>query len=70
MASYKVIQNWIRNEYGFVVKTCWIADIKEQCGLPMRKAPNRYDEDIRTNPCPTDKIESIKRAFKHFHMID
>lgn len=55
--------------YGFTVKTCWIAHVKEMCGLELRVAPNRYDEFTRTNPCPLDKIEPIKQAFRFFKMI-
>ncbi|MEW5937150.1 MAG: hypothetical protein AB1665_04950 [Candidatus Thermoplasmatota archaeon] len=69
MATYKQIQDWIRRNYGYTVKTCWIAHVKEICGLELRNAPNRYDENIRTNPCPSEKIEPIKQAFKHFGMI-
>jgi hypothetical protein len=38
--------------------------------LEPRKAPNRFDESERTNPCPMSKIEPpIKQAFRYFGMI-
>ena len=33
MATYKQIQDGVKKNYGFTVKTCWIADVKEMCGL-------------------------------------
>ena len=69
MTTYKNIQEWVKMNYGFTVKTCWIAHVKEMCGLKLRKAPNRYDENKRTNPCPPEKIEPIKKAFEHFKII-
>lgn len=69
MATYKQIQEWVRKNYGFTVKTCWIAHVKEICGLEPRKAPNRRNKNKRENPCPPDKIEPIKQAFRHFGMI-
>ena len=67
MAIYKQIQANVKHKYGFVPKTCWIAHVKEICGLPLKKAWNRKGE--RINPCPSGKIEFIKDAFRHFKMI-
>ena len=69
MATYKQIQDWVKTNFGFTPKTCWIAHVKEICGLEPRKAPNRLDEAKRSNPCPSSKVEAIKQAFKHFGMI-
>ena len=68
MATYKEIQNWVKQNYGFVPKTCWIADVKEKAGLPVRKAHNRRGAE-RVNPCPRGKIESIRAAMRHFGII-
>jgi hypothetical protein len=68
MATYNQIDQWVRKNFGYGVKTCWIADIKERCGLSVRKAPNRLNRK-RLNPCPPDKIKSIKAALKYFGMI-
>ena len=70
MATYKEIQEYIRNEKGYVVKTCWIAHTKSICGIHTRKAANRIDSNSRVYPCPEDKVEDIKEAFRHFGMID
>ena len=69
MATYKDIRNYVRKKYGYSVKTCWIAHVKEMCGLNPRIAPNRYSTEGRENPCPNGKIDSIKDAFSHFGMI-
>ncbi len=42
---------------------------KEMCGLNPRITPNRYSTESRENPCPNDRIDSIKDAFSHFEMI-
>lgn len=67
MATYKQIQAWVKQYYGFVPATCWIADVKSQSGLPMRKAPNRHSTE-RVKPCPPEKVESIQVALRHFGM--
>lgn len=67
-ATYKEIQEWVKQHYGFVPKTCWIAHVKKLSGLTMRKAPNRKGEE-RVYPCPTEKIEPIRTALRHFGMV-
>jgi hypothetical protein len=69
MATYKDIQAYVRQEYGYTVKTCWIAHVKEMCGLERRDAPNREDATARKHPCPPQKVDSIKHAFKYFGLI-
>ncbi len=68
MATYKQIQAWVRQEYGFTPKTCWIAHVKGLSGLPMRRAPNRRGLE-RANPCPHEKVEPIRTALRHFGML-
>ena len=69
MATYKEIQEFIQKKYGYCVKTCWIAHMKEVCGLPVKMANNRYSPDSRTHPCPVEKQAAIRKAFEYFHMI-
>ena len=69
MASYKTIQAYVKKEYGFVPKTCWIAHMKEICGIPVKVAHNRISADKRKVPCPPAEREAIKNAFIHFKMI-
>ena len=41
MATYQQIQTWVKQKYGFVPKTCWIAQVKEKFGLHVRLVVNR-----------------------------
>lgn len=68
MATYKEIQTYVKEKYGFLPKTCWIAHMKEVCGLPVKVAPNRYSLDKREKPCPPEKQYAIRDAFQHFDM--
>lgn len=47
MATYKDIQSYIKLNYDYTVKTCWIAHMKSICGLPVRQAYNRKDPEKR-----------------------
>jgi len=69
MATYKEIQEYIKEKYGYSVKTCWIAHMKEVCGLPVRMAYNRYSPDARTHPCPAENQAAVRDAFEYFKMI-
>ncbi|UUX91991.1 hypothetical protein [Methanoplanus endosymbiosus] len=69
MATYKQIMGWVKKNYGISVKTCWIANIKEDVGLKLRKAPNRIDSNKRKYSCPPEKRDLIIEAFRHFRMI-
>lgn len=69
MATYQQIQTFVERTYGYFPKSCWIAHMKEICGLHPRVSPNRYSVDKRTNPCPIDKQADIKNAFIHFKMF-
>jgi len=69
MATYLEIESYVKNNHCFVPKACWIAHEKEIFGIPVYKAPNRIDSDLRVNPCPEDKLPAIKDAFRYFGMI-
>ncbi len=69
MATYKAIQNYIKEKYNCSVKTCWIADMKEQFGITTRKAPNRISETQRVHPCPSEHKQKIEDAFRYFNML-
>lgn len=69
MTTYAKIQEYVNTECGFSVKSCWIAHMKEICGLPLRVAPNRQDVLLRTNPCPLDKRGPILSAMIELGLI-
>jgi hypothetical protein len=68
MATYKDIQDYIKNKYCITVKTCWIAHVKEICNLNPKRAPNRIGS-VRKHPCPPAIQKLIESAFSHFGMI-
>ncbi|WP_422122395.1 hypothetical protein DHX103_11350 [Planococcus sp. X10-3] len=69
MATYKDIQTYIKNENGYVAKSCWIAHMKELHGLKPRISARRISADHRVHPCPENKQADILAAFKHFEMV-
>lgn len=69
MATYKMIQEYVKDKYGYKPKSCWIAHVKEICGLTPKASPNRHLLTRRTNPCPQDKQSDIIDTLKHFEMI-
>jgi hypothetical protein len=69
MATYKEIQEYVKTTFGYLPKTCWIAHAKEINGLAFKVSSRRYDINKRVCPCPMEKQEDIKRAFKHFSML-
>ena len=69
MATYKQIVDYIKTQYNITVKTCWIAHVKEMSGLNPKQAPNRISPTSRTNPCPDNRIEFIKAAFRYFGIV-
>lgn len=68
--TYKKIQAWVEENYGFKVHTGYIAEVKRNEGLPMYDAPNAVEELKHPRPHPTPQmVEAIKAALKHFEII-
>lgn len=68
--TYKKIQDWVEENYGFKVHTGYIAEVKRNEGLPMYDAPNAVEELKHPRPHPTPQmVEAIKAALKHFEII-
>ena len=55
--TYKMIQEYIEEKYGFKVHTAYIAEVKRNLGLPMYDAPNMVEElkQPRRHPTASDK---------------
>ena len=66
MATYKEIQGYVKETYGFLPKTCWIAHMKELCGIPVKNAPNRISPSHREKPCPPEKNAVHQRGVPTF----
>lgn len=68
--TYKMIQEYIEQTYGFKVHTPYIAEVKRSLGLPMYDAPNAVEELKRPKAHPTPKmVEAIKETLKHFDIV-
>ena len=68
--TYKDIQAYIEEKYGFKVHTAYIAEVKRDLGLPIYDAPNAVEELKKPRQHPTEKmVEAIKDALKHFEII-
>ena len=68
--TYKMIQEYIEEKYGFKVHTAYIAEVKRNLGLPMYDAPNMVEELKQPRRHPTaEKVEAIKDALKYFGVI-
>ncbi len=69
MATYREIQDDIRSREGRVVKTCWIAHVKELNGLAPRTAPNRRTAGERLHPCPPDIRPLIETSMRRLGVL-
>ena len=68
--TYKMIQQYIEENYGFKVHTAYIAEVKRNLGLPMYDAPNAVEELKRPRSHPTEKmVLAIKETLAHFEII-
>ena len=68
--TYKRIQEYVQEKYGFKVHTAYIAEVKRMVGLDMHKAPNAVKQKKHEyHPCPPEKVEAIKDALRHFGLI-
>ena len=68
--TYKRIQEYVQEKYGFKVHTAYIAEVKRMVGLDMHKAPNAVEQRKHEyHPCPPEKVEAIKDALRHFGLV-
>ena len=69
-ATYKQIQNYVFEKFGFKVSTLYIAQVKRKCGLDVREHYNMSKNEKQKIPkCPIEKEEAIFDALKYFKMI-
>ena len=68
--TYKMMQQYIEEHYGFKVHTAYIAEVKRSLGLPMYDAPNAVEELKHPRPHPTERmVAAIKETLAHFEFI-
>ena len=69
-ATYKQIQKYVFEKFGFKISNLYIAQVKEKCGIKERENYNKpKKEDLKQPIYPIEKEEAIKDAFKYFQMI-
>lgn len=68
--TYRMIQSYIMERYGFKVHTAYIAEVKQKHGLRMYKAPNGKEvtKQPRKHPKP-EKVVAIEDALKYYKII-
>lgn len=69
-ATYKEIEEWVQENYGFHVTNLNIAQVKQKHGSIERENYNKpKSEDSRQPGCPEEKVKAIEDALRHFQMI-
>ena len=69
-ATYKQIQEWVQEHYGFHVTHLNIAKVKQKHGIIERENYNKAKSVNSKQPgCPEEKIKAIEDALRHFQMI-
>jgi len=69
-ATYKEIQDWVQDKYGFHVTNLNIAQVKQKHGIIERENYNKAKSENSKQPgCPEDKVSAIEEAMRHFQMI-
>ena len=69
-ATYKEIEEWVQEHYGFHVTNLNIAQVKQKHGIIERENYNKpKSENSRQPGCPEEKVKAIEEALKFFQMI-
>ena len=69
-ATYREIEEWVREKYGFHVTNLNIAQVKQKHGIIERENYNKpKSPDSKQPGCPEEKVKAIEDAMRHFQMI-
>ena len=69
-ATYKEIEEWVQEHYGFRITNFKIAQVKQKHGIIERENYNKSkSEDSRLPGCPEKKVKAIEEAMRHFQII-
>jgi 23S rRNA (uracil1939-C5)-methyltransferase len=69
-ATYKQIQNYVLEKFGFKISTLYIAQVKKKHGLEVREHYNiSKNENQKVPQCPIEKEEAILDTLKYYKMI-
>lgn len=65
MTTYRDLQFFVERTHDRVMQSCWIADVKEKNGLPLRSRRSRP----RVKPCPDEWRPVIEDAMRKLGWI-
>lgn len=69
-ATYREIQDWVQEHYGFHVTNLNIAQVKQKHRIIERENYNKAKSENSKQPgCPEEKVKAIEDAMRHFQMI-
>ena len=69
-ATYKEIEEWVQEHYGFHVTNLNIAQVKQKHGIIERENYNKQKSENSRQPGTTpEKEKAITEALKYFKMI-
>ena len=70
-ATYKEIEEWVQERYGFHVTNLNIAQVKQKHGIIERENYNKPKSESSRQPgCPKEKVKAIEDALRHFQMLE
>jgi hypothetical protein len=69
-STYTNIKKYVKDKHGVNVHTSYIAQVKRMYGIDMRECFRKsMNDEYEAKQCPPEKIEYIKEALQHFHLI-
>ena len=69
-ATYPEIKARVLEQTGLKVSSLYISQVKQKCGLEVRKNHHKAKSENTKQPqCPKEKEDAIVEALKHFQMI-
>lgn len=70
-ATYKEINEYVEEKYGFKLHSAFIAQVKRECGIEMGENYNlSKSDDYEPREVTPEKRAAIIDALKHFNMIE
>ena len=69
-ATYKEIQEYVKNKYGLHVTNLYIAQVKREFGIIERENYNTGEGKAKVPQVTAEKREAIIDALKYFQMIE
>ncbi len=67
-ASYREIKEWIQQEYGMMVSSLYVAQVKRKHGIIERENYNTGKGGHKVPQCPPEKEQAIEETLRYFRM--